>query len=181
MRTDKTGNYIGDGRFHVNHEVFDFPKYPQIETSVSFSDTTESVYVTYYNNENRITCRFSHHQNKNNAVKFGDQLDGYLATELEVLYRLGLATREFIPSTYLSIKYHQIKKVLVQKYEMADKTIHELYQLGEGADLSEYTGKVAKDSNYLITGNTITLETRTRTNIFGNTVKVGEYVYSEIN
>ena len=52
MRTDKNGNYIGDGRFHVNHEVFDFSKYPQIETSVNFSDTTESVYVTYYNNEN---------------------------------------------------------------------------------------------------------------------------------
>lgn len=181
MRTDRNGNYIGNGSFSAKHEVFDFTRYPQVETSVSFSETTESVYVTYYNNENnnRITCRFAHHEN--NAVKFGDQLDGYLATELEVLYRLGLATRVFEPETYLDISKCQVKKVEIPNYEMADLKISEIYALGAGADISQYTGKIAKDSNWLILGTEIKELVRRHINAFGIPVRIGRYIYTEIN
>lgn len=147
---DKEGNYIGDGTYNVPYEVFDFSQYPQIESSVSMSDTTESVYVYYTNNENneRVTCRFSNHVN--NAVKFGYQLNGYTASKNEILYRLGLMGRRFIPNTYLTFDKRQVKKVDLPKYQESNLTIQEIYQLGEGADISMHKGKVAKGSNWLI-------------------------------
>ena len=177
VKTDKSGNYIGDGRYHVEYSTFDFSEYPQIDIKVNKSETTESVYVTYKNNDNgkSIILRFSTHEN--NAVKFGDQLNGNLATKNEVLYKLGLMNRKFIPKKRLFISWKQPKKVDLDKYEVADKTMKELYDLGDGADISMYNGKLAKGSNYLITGDKIESSYETRLDDFGNEVRIGDYIY----
>lgn len=177
VKTDKSGNYIGDGRYHVEYSKFDFSEYPQIDIKVNKSETTESVYVTYKNNDNgkSIILRFSTHEN--NAVKFGDQLNGNLATKDEVLYKLGLMNRKFIPKKRLFISWKQPKKVDLDKYEVADKTMKELYDLGDGADISMYKGKLAKGSNYLITGDKIESSYETRLDDFGNEVRIGDYIY----
>ena len=154
-KTDRSGNYIGDGSSHVDYFVEDMTEYPQVKISVSKSDSTESVYVRYFNEDNAesITARFSTHEN--NAVKFGYQLNGYIATKNEILYKLDLINRKFVPNTYLSITKRQVKKLDLPKYEESDLSIKEMYDLGEGADISMHKGKIAKGSNYLIQGNTV--------------------------
>lgn len=136
--------------YNVDYIVYDMTAYPTIEVSVSKSEGSESVYVYYTNTESnqRVTVRFSTHSN--NAVMFGDQLDGNLTSIEDVLYRLGLAKREFVYDTGLSIWSRQVAKVQLANYEEAALTIQEMYALGAGADLSEYTGKLAKGSNLLI-------------------------------
>ena len=113
-------------------------------------------------------------------MKFGDQLNGYAATEIEVLHRLGLATRVFVPETYLDIYKCQVKKVEISNYEMAELSISEIYALGAGADISQYTCKIAKDSNWLILGTEIKELVRRRINTFGDPMEVGRYIYTEI-
>jgi hypothetical protein len=154
-KEDKSGNIIGDGTFHVDYTVYEFPDYPQIKSSVSKSSTTESVYVTYTNTENleSITVRFSWHEN--NAVKFGDQLHGDFATKNEILYRLKLLKKTHIPIFKKYIQGRPIKKSEIKNYEIADKTIQELYELNVGDDISIYKGKISKNGNYLLTGNKI--------------------------
>jgi hypothetical protein len=153
---DRNDNPIGDGKYHVNYYVEDFSDYPQIETNVSFSDTTESVYVNYYNNSNgeSITTRFSNHEN--NAVKFGYQLNGYLTSKLEILYKLGLAERIFIknPPTK-TIHKKQVKIKDVPNYEQSSLTIQQMYDLDFDSDLSKHKGKIAKGSNWLILGDKV--------------------------
>lgn len=176
VKTDRNGNFIGDGSFHATYDVIDFSKeYPQIKSRVSKSNTTESVYVTYSSGLKSITLRFSNHEN--NAVKFGDQLNGYIASKDEILYHLGLKKRVFIPDTRLSVPYQQIKQKEVKNYEQAPLTIQEIYSLGEGADISKYKGKIAKNSNYLITGDKIEKFEVKRVDSFGQTVRVGTYKY----
>jgi len=154
---DRLGNPIGDGSYNVDYDILDFSEYPQIYTDVSRSETTETVYVTYINNDNlnRIIVRFSNHTN--NAIEFGDQLDGNFASRNEVLYYLGLKKRTFIPNTYLSIDNRHVSKKDIAKgiYEEAELTIKEMYDLGKDADLSNFVGKLAKGSNYLIIGNKV--------------------------
>jgi len=182
-KTDSKGNNIGDGSYHAQFQVEKFEKYPQIESSVSRSESTESVYVTYKNTENdkRITVRFSNHEN--NAVKFGDQLNGYTASNNEILYHLGLKKRTFIPKTKLYIWTQQVskKKLEAGEYEIADKTIQELYDFGKNADLSKYKGKVAKDSNYLILDNKVNEIEEQRQGPFGDPVTIGHYEYQDID
>ncbi len=182
LKTDRRGNYIGDGSFHVDYNVTDFSKkYPQIKSEVNESDTTESVYVTYRNTDNnkKVTLRFSDHEN--NAVKWGDQLDGRWTSNDEILYHLGLKEREFIPDKYLSVPYRQIKKKEMKNYEEAPLTIQEIYALGKDADLSEYKGKLAKNSNYLIEGDKITEhEIVRRDPLLGYTYRTGKYIYRDI-
>jgi len=179
-RTDRQGNYIGDGSCHVDYTVINFSEYPQISSSVSLSETTESVYVTYRNDENdkKITTRFSYHVN--NAVAFGDQLNGFAAGKNEILYHLGLKTRTFIPDTFLFINKRCVAKKDMEAglYEFAELTIKEMYDLGKGADLSAYTGKIAKNSNYLILGSKVEEEVKTSTNILGQRVQLGRYIYN---
>lgn len=179
-RTDRQGNYIGNGSCHADYTVIDFSGYPQVSSSVSLSETTESVYVTYENKENgkTITARFSYHVN--NAVVFGDQLDGFVASKDEILYRLGLKTRTFVPDTFLFINKKCVAKKDIEAglYEFAELTIKEMYDLGKGADLSAYTGKIAKDSNWLIEGNRVEEEIKTSTNFLGQRVQLGRYIYS---
>lgn len=181
VKYDRAGNPIGEGSWHIEPEVFEFSEYPQIKSSVDYSQSTESTYVTYRNTENdkKITVRFSQHES--NAVKFGDQLNGYFATKDEVLYHLGLKKREFIPKTFLSIPNMQVAKKKLGNYEEADKTIQEMYALGANADISMYNGKIAKGSNYLIMGDTVEEIIDTRQGSFGNPVELGKYVYSDID
>jgi hypothetical protein len=178
-KTDRKGNEIGDGSFHVPHKVIEFPENDKIRATVSKSDTTESVYVTYTNEDNgkSITTRFSNHEN--NAVKFGDQLNGDIAKKDEILFHLGLKDRTFVPNTYLSIFKQAVARKNLDKYEEADKTIKELYDLGEGADISKYKGKIAKGSNYLILGDTVTKEEEKGRDAFGGETRKGKFIYTE--
>jgi hypothetical protein len=174
---DRKDNVIGDGTYHVEYHVVDLADYPQVDYRVDKSDTSESVYVKYSNAENgkSITARFSWHEN--NAVRFGDQLNGNIASKDEILFHLGLKTREFIPNTYLMIAKRMVKKSAMKYYEEADLTIQEMYALGAGADISAHTGKLAKGSNWLIEGTEITEHEETRTDHFGNKVRIGKYIY----
>lgn len=179
IKTDKSGNLIGSGEYHSDYTTYDFKEYPEISHKVVKSNTTESVYVTYYNkkNDKKITVRFSEHEN--NATKFGDQLNGNNASKDEILYHLGLKDREFIPNKYLRIYTRSISKKDVKNYEEADKTIKELYELGKDADLSKYKGKVAKGSNRLIEGGKIEEMIETRQDILGRNVKIGKFIYKD--
>ena len=174
---DRNDNLIGNGTYHVEHHVIDLSDYPQVSYCIDKSNTSETVYVKYFNSENgkEITTRFSWHEN--NAVKFGDQLNGYIASENEILYHLGLKTREFIPNTYLAIAKRMVKKVEMKNYDESDLTIQEIYALGAGSDISAHTGKLAKGSNWLIEGTDITEHEETRTDHFGKEVRIGKYIY----
>lgn len=179
MAIDRLGNEIIKGDYNVSYNVFDFPQYPQVYSSVSKSETTESVYVTYSNAENdtKITVRFSNHIN--NAVEFGDQLNGNFATANEVLCHLGLKRRTFVPRTKLYIKASQVKKTLLSNYEEADLTISEMYNLGKDADISKYIGKRTKGGNWIILGDKVEEMIETRQNRLGQSVQIGDYIYHD--
>lgn len=182
-RTDRSGNYIGDGNWHVRHNVETFDEYPQIKSSVSESATTESVYVTYRNTENgkSIRVRFSNHEN--NATKFGDELDGNLASRAEILYHLGLRKREFVPLVEAYIPSRQVSRKDLKNgtYPESEYTIQEMYdKIRKGESIADEVGKVSKGSNYLILGDGSMSEVK-RINAFGETVTVGDYKYSKID
>lgn len=178
--TDRNDNLIGSGNYHVEHTVYDFPEFPSIQSTVTESNTSETVYIRYANRENgrNVTVRFSWHIN--NAVEFGDQLDGNTTSRDEVLYRLGLMRRTFIPNSFLFIGKRMVKKSAMKNYEEADLTIGEMYELGEDADLSRFVGKLAKGSNYLITSSKVDKVLESRTDRLGNTVYCGKYIYEQL-
>ena len=153
--TDKHDNPIGDGAFHCTYNVIDLTSYG-VRNSISFSDTTESVYVSYINDNNskRITARFSHHIN--NAVKFGDQLNGFLATEDEILFHLGLMKRIFKPAIILQLGRNTVKAKKINEYKSCGLTLPELFDLGAGADVSMYMGMLIEGTNEVITSSKIT-------------------------
>jgi len=184
---DRADNPIGDGSWHVEHDIINLDKYPQVDYKVNYSDTTESVYVEYTNKENNksVTVRFSNHEN--NAVKFGDQLNGNWVRDDEILYRLGLKNRIFIPETKKDIGAYQVKRAEAKSYEEADKTIQELYDLPVGTDLSAYKGKRVKSnradkiSNWIIGGDVVKESQVYTSNILGQHVPVGKYEYTDID
>lgn len=180
VKLDRDGNQIGDGSYHASYNTIDFPGYPQVSSSVSKSQSTESVYVTYTNSDNgkTVTVRFSNHEN--NAVKFGDQLDGNYATKGEILYHLGLINRTFVPDTRLFIDKRMVKDKEVGNYQEADLTIGEMYALGKDADISQYKGMLAKGSKYLILGDKVVEEKQTGINALGQTVYRGKFIYDKI-
>lgn len=179
MATDRLGNEIIKGDYNVSYSVFEFENHPQVYSSVSESETTESVYVTYGNSENgnRITVRFSTHVN--NAVEFGDQLDGNFASRDEVLCHLGLKKRTFIPKKRPYIKASQVKRILANNYEEAELTMSEMYDLGLGADLSKFVGKRTKGGNWVICGDRVEELIETRQNRLGQSVQIGDYIYHD--
>lgn len=97
-RTDRMGNEIGDGSYHVSYDVFDIPG---TTTRVSPASGSESVYVKYCKDGDEfcldpITVRYSHHDN--NAIRFGEQIDGRLGRKSvldEILYKMGKAKPVF--------------------------------------------------------------------------------------
>lgn len=169
-KTDKEGNPIGDGTKHAPYKVEEFKEYPQISHTVDKAYTTESVYVKYSNKENgkSIVVRFSEHQN--NGVKFGDQLDGYAASRDEILYRLGLRKKIFVPFKVFYVEHRAVKRSRLKEYEEAPLTLEELRKLPPGTDISKYTGKIAKDSNELILGDKVEIRDSNR----------GRYVYEKL-
>lgn len=172
--TDRNGNVIGNGKYHVDYSVFEIEG---VRVNVVESNTTESVYVTYSINDKSITVRFSFHEN--NATKFGDQLNGNLCSINEVKFALGLISRKFIPETYLMISSRQVSKkdIAAGTFEESNLTIQEMYDLGEGASLAEHKGKLAKGSNYLILDDQVTRCFKTRRNFLGQEVYIGTYIY----
>jgi len=180
-KKDSADNYIGDGSFHASYSTINLEKYPSVSAKVSKSNTTETVYVEYHNKSNgkEVTVRFSNHQN--NAVKFGDQLNGNLATDNEILHRLGLKKATFIPNKKLHIGRQFVPKKTLQNYEETNLTIDELFALGAGADISKHTGKLANGSNEVILGKTVNEHIQKRSNAFGQEVQLGRYEYSDID
>jgi hypothetical protein len=180
VRTDKEGNYIGDGAFHNQYHIEDMSMYADVDVRLEKSNTSESVYVVYTravgSEIKSIKVRFSNHNN--NGVRLGMELDGNFASREEILYHLDYATREFIPQTQLMIASRQVKKVLIPTFEECDKTMRELYAMGKDADLSAYVGKLAKGSNYLIQGTKVEEHFVKRLDAFGNEVFVGHYNYT---
>lgn len=170
FRTDRDGNPIGDGDWHMNYFVREFPEYPQISSRVDKSVTTESVYVTYTNADNgrSVKVRFSGH--RSNAERFGDVLTGS-APRGEILYRLGLATKEWQPFGYVPIGTISNKQIAEGNYEVADKTRAELERLPKGTDISEYKGKlVPGEPNRIYTGTFV-----------GESQSAGIYIYKDAN
>ncbi len=90
---------------------------------------------------------------------------------------LGIGKRIFIPETYLYIHKTQVKNSNAPTYEEAHKTIQEMYNMGEGADLSIYKGKLAKGSRWLILGDKVERLENKKRNYLGQEVTVGKYVY----
>lgn len=178
ITTDREGNPIGNGNYHCEYSIEEFNN-SSIISNVSLSETTESVYVTYtnINNDKKITVRFSDHIN--NSVQFGDQLDGLFTTRNEILYHLGLKQRKFIPLTRLCMNTQQISKKKMSNFEMSNLTISQIYAFGAGADISAHTGKLAKDSNYLILGSKIEELEESYVNRLGYVVRRGKYIYAE--
>lgn len=165
----------GNGSWHVDYNVCNIDG---INVNVTFSNTSESVYVTYYNENNgkKVVVRFSNHEC--NAVRFGDYLNGNTASMLEIMYHLGLASRVFVPNKILFIHTRKVKKTEVNTYDVAELTISEMYALGAWADISAYRGKLAKGSNYLILGDTVEEVDDAGINALGQKVIRGKYVYS---
>ena len=175
MKYDRLGNNILTAEFHAKYDVIKFNNY-KILTSIDFSQTTESVYVTYRYNDKSITCRFSNHIC--NAVEFGDQLDGNLATPNEILYKLGLVSRIFIPETFLYIDKYSVKKSKMVNYEECELTLKEMYNLGANFDISKFTGKLAKGTNTIINGSKIEVVEKTGINRLGSKIVYGTFIYS---
>lgn len=151
-RIDREGNEIGDGSYHVPYKVDStILDYPNVSYEVAESNSTESVYVTYYNNDPKysvyerpkVTVRFSNHGS--NSSKFGDVLPGSLNESErqtnEILARLGLKKATPIHGKSIPTVSASNADIESGKYEEADITKQELYALPIGADISQYRGK----------------------------------------
>jgi hypothetical protein len=132
--------------------------YPNISYKVDESASTESVYVTYTNNDPKypenerpkVTVRYSNHDS--NAVKFGDQLRGEAVERNngELLYRLGLKEREWIPAPSVPTQTVSKKDLENGTYEESGLTERDIMLLPVGADIAEHKGKLIKGTNKLI-------------------------------
>lgn len=166
--------------FHVSYYVEEIEG---IEVKVNEAVTSESVYVNYYNPENgkKCICRFSTHTC--NGEKFGDYLNGYTASRDEIMFRLGLKKRTFVPNIIerLVIDADFISKDERKKLneERLNVTIKDLYAMGEGADLTEYVGKVTSDGKWRIKGDKVVKDVfeETGTDFLGQKVRIGKYIY----
>lgn len=131
QRFDKFGNPIGDGTYHTRYEVYDIPG---TEVSISPSNTSESVYVTYYGpNGKKSTSRFSNH--------FSNQEDNDF---IGILADLGMIRSE--PRYEKKLLGQNVKKSKVVEYPSSGMTYTELLNLPED-ELSKYKGKLIVDEN----------------------------------
>ncbi len=149
-RFDSNDQMIGEGDVHAHFSIEEFEGFP-IRSSVQESISTESVYVVYTNEVTgaAVQVRFSGHCC--NAVRFGEVIDGYgRQVREQILFRLGLATRRFVPAFVNHVITQAVAAKRLANYEMASLTLEEIKALPAGSDISEFCGKIAKDSNYLI-------------------------------
>ena len=147
IRFDKEGNPIGDGKYTHDYSIYTFVDYPQIVSSVSKSDTTESVYVTYFNKENnkQVTVRFSDHND--NGIRFGIYLPGGCNPK-EILAKLGLVRVVDkpwgkIPKTTVPKKVR--KELIASGFEIGVPPVPtERWGFYRNEDIGTYTGLKGK-------------------------------------
>lgn len=131
IRFDKFGTPIGDGTYHTKYEVYDIPG---TEVVISPSNTSESVYVTYYGpNGKKSTERFSNH--------FSNQEDNDF---IGILADLGMIRSE--PRYEKKLLGQNVKKSKVGEYPSSGMTYNELLKLAED-ELEKYKGKLIVDEN----------------------------------
>jgi len=131
QRFDKFGNPIGDGTYHSAYEVYDIPG---TEVSISPSNTSESVYVTYYGpNGKKSTSRFSNH--------FSNQEDNdFIGT----LADLGMIRSE--PRYEKKLLGQNVKKSKVAEYPSSGLKYSEILALPED-EMRKYKGMLIVDEN----------------------------------
>lgn len=130
-RADKYGNPIDNGTWHSDYPVYDIPG---AEVSISPSNTTESVYVTYrMPNGKTSQARYStHHSNTENK-------------DLEdILYDLGMV--RFEPSTITRLSGRNVRKGELKALPSSGKTYHELLELPD-EELLKYEGMLPVDNH----------------------------------
>lgn len=155
-RYDINGQMIGNGDSHCLYHVEEFPGLP-IKTNIQKSLSSESVYVTYLHLETLALAKVRFSSHTCNDVEFGAVIDGHSSNvRNEILYKLGFIERRFVPAFASHITYQYVAKKKMHLYEVADKTIEELSSLPVGTDISEYRGKIAKDSSMVITSSKVT-------------------------
>lgn len=154
-RYDINGQMIGNGDSHCAYNIEEFPGLP-IKTNVQKSLSSESVYVTYLHMETLKLAKVRFSSHTCNDVEFGAVIDGHSTNvRNEILYKLGLVERRFVPAFSGCITFQNVAKKKMHLYEVADKTIAELSSLPAGTDISEYRGKIAKDSSMVITSSKV--------------------------
>jgi len=96
--------------YNVDYCIEEFEN-KTISHKVVKSNSTESVYVTYYHGDKECKVRFSNHSC--NALKFGDVLNGALTSKNEILYHLGLVKREKV----ITIEFGDIFEIGTDRLE----------------------------------------------------------------
>lgn len=128
-RYDKFGTPIGDGTTHANYTVYDIPG---TEVTISPSNTSESVYVTYRTKDGKsVTDRFSNHYSNQEGKDIYD-----------ILYELGYT--EFEPRYETKLLGQNVKKKEIKNYPFSGKTYDELLSLPED-ELQKYKGSLIAD------------------------------------
>lgn len=130
-RADRFGNPIGDGTYHANYTVYDIPG---TEVSISPSESSESVYVTYFNpGKSHSTSRFSHH--------FSNQEN---KDPMQIMSELGMLKSKPIVEKRLLGNFVKQKKI--DSYPSSGKTYDELRSMPDD-ERRKYKDMLIVDDN----------------------------------
>lgn len=130
-REDRYGNPIGNGTYHAGYTVYDIPG---TEVSISPSESSESVYVTYRTPDFRqSTSRFSNH--------FSNQ---EYKGPIEIMSELGMLRSE--PRIEKKLVGRNVKKREIESYPSSGKTYEDLLELPED-EMKKYKGMLIVDEN----------------------------------
>lgn len=155
VREDRAGHTIGGYDDEASYHVENFEGLP-IEHQVQKSLSTESVYVIYWRADidvmerKLVKVRFSWHDSNDDVIDGNNS-----SARNEILSRLGFLKKKVIPYMSKKVLNRYVAKKKVKDFEMCELTINEIYELPVGTDISNFTGKLAKDSNILILGNKV--------------------------
>lgn len=131
IRYDKYGNPIGDGTWHTNYQVYDIPG---TDVSISPSNTSESVYVTYRTPDGKSsTSRHSTH--------FSNQEDKDF---IDILNDLGMI--KSVPRYEKKLLGQNVKKSKVDSYPSSGLTYSQILDLPED-EMKKYKGMLIVDEN----------------------------------
>lgn len=131
IRFDKYGNPIGDGTWHTNYQVYDIPG---TDVSISPSNTSESVYVTYRTPDGKSsTSRHSTH--------FSNQEDKDF---IDILNDLGMI--KSVPRYEKKLWGQNVKKSKVDSYPSSGLTYSQILDLPED-EMKKYKGMLIVDEN----------------------------------